>query len=199
MTRVSFFVPGIPQPGGSKRAFVTKGKDGKAKAVITEACKGSKEWRAAVAWSAKGAIPEPLTGPLEVSFKFILPRPKSHFCAAKAGSKLRQGAPTYHAVRPDLTKLIRSTEDALTGVAWHDDAQVARQSAEKTYGIAGCMIDIRRLPDRPDQEEWPDSEGKCLRCGHERKWHDDLLGCVKTGTEPDEWCDCGGFKSRPEE
>jgi Holliday junction resolvase RusA-like endonuclease len=34
---------------------------------------------------------------------------------------------------PDLTKLMRSTEDALTGILWVDDARITDQHARKRY------------------------------------------------------------------
>lgn len=37
-------------------------------------------------------------------------------------------------VRPDLDKLIRAVLDGLTGVAYEDDQQVIRITAQKAYG-----------------------------------------------------------------
>ena len=37
-------------------------------------------------------------------------------------------------VRPDLDKLIRAVLDGLTGVAYEDDQQVVRLTAQKAYG-----------------------------------------------------------------
>jgi Holliday junction resolvase RusA-like endonuclease len=60
---------------------------------------------------------------------------------------LRDDAPKTKASKPDLTKLIRSTEDALTGIAWNDDASVVHQVARKLYcdnknPNPGCLIEI---------------------------------------------------------
>jgi Holliday junction resolvase RusA-like endonuclease len=36
-------------------------------------------------------------------------------------------------VKPDLTKLLRAVEDALTGVVWRDDSQIIHQVVNKEY------------------------------------------------------------------
>ena len=46
---VSFLVPGIPQPGGSKRAFAFRRANGKLGVRVTDDAKGNKPWRAVVA------------------------------------------------------------------------------------------------------------------------------------------------------
>ena len=123
---VRFFVPGLPRPGGSKKGFyVPKLR----RVVITEDNKRSKDWRATVALVASQTVKEPLEGPLSVRFEFRLPRPKGHF--GKRG--IRPSAPEYPAVKPDTTKLIRSTEDAMSGIVWRDDAQIVSQVAIKRY------------------------------------------------------------------
>ena len=38
-------------------------------------------------------------------------------------------------MRPDLSKLIRATEDALTGIIYADDAQIVDIHAKKEYGL----------------------------------------------------------------
>lgn len=121
-------VPGIPQPGGSKRAFV-RGK----RAMIVDANAKARPWKDRViaeARSALGARPA-LDGPLHLAIEFRLPRPKGHF--GKKG--LRASAPNFPTSRPDATKLLRCTEDALTEAGvWRDDAQVVTQVVDKVYG-----------------------------------------------------------------
>jgi Holliday junction resolvase RusA-like endonuclease len=41
----------------------------------------------------------------------------------------------HHTTKPDTTKLLRATEDALRGIAWADDNQVCEQHAFKLYGM----------------------------------------------------------------
>jgi len=128
---VKLWVPGIPQPGGSKRGFVTKG----GRVAIVEDAKRNKDWRATVALAASKAMGEepPLTCALSLTIEFLFPRPKGHYGTGKNAGKVKPAAPWSHTTRPDLTKLIRSTEDALTRIVWLDDAQVYFQVAEKRY------------------------------------------------------------------
>jgi len=53
----------------------------------------------------------------------------------EAVKRLKKGKRVFPASRPDLTKLIRSVEDALTGILWRDDAQVISQVALKRYAM----------------------------------------------------------------
>jgi Holliday junction resolvase RusA-like endonuclease len=106
---ITIIVHGMPGPQGSKR-HVGKG-------VMIESSKKVKPWRqdvvAAAVEAHKGA--EALDGPLLVSMVFTLPKPKS-------APKRRR---TWADKKPDLSKLARSTEDALTtaGVI-RDDARI---------------------------------------------------------------------------
>jgi Holliday junction resolvase RusA-like endonuclease len=131
MTPIAFFVPGIPRPGGSKRAFF---KAGMKRPIITDDAKGNREWKAAVAdFAARAHTSAPLEGPLRLEIVFQVLRPKGHFGSGKNASRLKASAPAYPTVKPDVTKLVRSTEDALTGILWRDDAQVVEQVASKVY------------------------------------------------------------------
>lgn len=130
---VSFFVPGIPAPGGSKR-HIGGGR-------MIDASKRNRPWRTAVAefgmkaWNdacaANGWSIDPTAIPLAVVFHFTMPRPKAHY---RSNGEVKPNAPRFHSHAPDATKLVRSTEDALTGIVWRDDGQIARQSAAKHYG-----------------------------------------------------------------
>lgn len=134
MSRVAFHVPGIPAPGGSKK-FVGIGKKSGRAIIIDDAGKRNKDWRAAVAWAGKAAMQGRalLAGPLQVRFEFVMPRPKGHF-----GAKgLKPSAPAWPTVKPDALKLTRSSEDALTGIVWVDDAQIVKETIEKRYAAPG--------------------------------------------------------------
>ena len=146
---ITFFVPGLPQPGGSKRAFYIK-KLGRA--VITDANAKAKPWKATVAAYAREQYAgQPLDGPLKVTMIFTMPRPKYHF--GKHGRKAN--APIYHTVKPDSTKLLRSTEDALTGILWRDDSQVM-PAVTKVYGdLPGVQISVEPLLDFAGVETSP--------------------------------------------
>lgn len=123
---MEFFVPGIPAPGGSKR-HIGGGR-------IIEDCTRTKGWRACVALAAMQAGCTPMDGPLSVMMVFTMPRRKFHY---RKNGTLKPAAPACPTTKPDTTKLVRSTEDALTGICWHDDAQVVQQMSAKIYESAG--------------------------------------------------------------
>lgn len=128
--RVEIKVYGRPAPGGSKSGFVNK-RTGKVN--MAPASKYTKPWMINVAAVAKLQYwDRPMTGPVSLMITFKLLRPKSHW--TKTGDLSSAGRKRPHpTVKPDLTKLLRSTEDALTGIIWKDDAQVVRQSMAKRY------------------------------------------------------------------
>ncbi|MFA6046499.1 MAG: RusA family crossover junction endodeoxyribonuclease [Phycisphaerales bacterium] len=145
---ITFQVHGVPAPGGSKRGFFSPKTK---RVIITEDCKRSKPWRALVSSAALDAHQgEPLDGPLRLEVEFVLPRPKHHTGARG----LKASAPHFHVIAPDSTKLLRSTEDALKGICWHDDAQVAVQSVSKRYGPRpGAVVRVSRLVEPREREQ----------------------------------------------
>lgn len=126
---IMLYVPGLPQPQGSSRAFVVNGK-----ARITSANGKLKSWRVDVAKVAMDGKVEKLLGPVQVFVSFEFPRPKGHYGTGRNAGKLRDWAPYWHTSKPDADKLLRATLDALTGIAWRDDAQVAMAQCKKRYG-----------------------------------------------------------------
>lgn len=136
-------VYGKAAPAGSKRAFM---RPGMKQPIVVDANKAAKPWKQEVAAAARevyqGAL---LDGPLAVRFVFYRPRPQGHF--KKDGTLKAEGeraiAPT---ARPDVLKLSRGVEDALTGVIWRDDAQIVTETLEKRWGEpARCEIEIETL------------------------------------------------------
>jgi Holliday junction resolvase RusA-like endonuclease len=145
---VRFDVPGIPRPGGSKRGFVLPNSR---RVVIVDAG-GSKvrEWRSTVRMAAKEAMFDvkrtPSFSPIRLTVVFKIQRPKCHYGTGRNAEVLKASAPRWSTSKPDRTKLLRSTEDALVGVCWKDDSQVVTGSIEKTYSPnPGASIQI---------EEW---------------------------------------------
>jgi Holliday junction resolvase RusA-like endonuclease len=132
---LEFTCLGVPQPAGSKTGFHNKQTG---RTWVVDAAKKSKPWKLEVASAARAAMLAQgatgegllLNGPLTLDVSFHMPRPKGHFGARG----LRPSAPDYPTTRPDVTKLLRAVEDALTGVVWRDDAQVIFQYARKLYG-----------------------------------------------------------------
>ncbi len=130
---------GIPGPQGSKR-YLGRG-------IMVESSAKVKPWRLAVQYAAiesmGGAGAKMVRGPVSVEMVFTMPRPKS----AKKGSLPDR--------KPDISKLVRSTEDALTDAgAWEDDARVVHIIARKVFPsggdplaltVPGVFIHIRGL------------------------------------------------------
>lgn len=145
-------VYGDPAPQGSKSFKGTfNGKDGRQHAKLVESSKRVAPWRQDVKAAAEAAIDarniamrdypswEPMDAPLLLVVVFTLPAPKS----------LPKRRASYPSKLPDLSKLVRSTEDALTAAGiWKDDARVVECRALKTYpiGTLGAHPEALRSP-----------------------------------------------------
>lgn len=116
-------VIGVPAPQGSKtvmpngHAIEGSSKTGRAK---------HKSWRAAVTEAALTFVDDtgsaPLDGPITLNVEFRF--------APTAGDPHRH----RHQVKPDLSKLLRATEDALVDARIiRDDARIWRVSMSKRY------------------------------------------------------------------
>lgn len=144
---ITIRVYGEAGPQGSKR-FVGTSKAGRG--IMTESSAKVKPWREAVKWAAMQSGARGLDGPLWVSMVFTIKKPKS------APKRKR----TWPATKPDLSKLARSTEDALTDAGiWADDARVVEYlRLAKVYpgedrdalDRPGCVITIMT-----EAEAWP--------------------------------------------
>lgn len=127
-------VYGTPGPQGSKRSL--------GNGVMVESSKKVKPWRQDVKYAAIAATAQMtgwqlLHGPLAAEMVFTFARPKGHYRTGKFAHLLRDAAPTRPAFYPDLSKICRSTEDALTGVAWKDDALLVDLWLAKRYAGDG--------------------------------------------------------------
>jgi Holliday junction resolvase RusA-like endonuclease len=88
-----------------------------------------------------------LRGPVRMSAVFQFQRPANHYrrdgtlkpLNDALSSATSQEAPLYHCVKPDWSKLQRSTEDALSRVAYEDDARIVGGGCEKRW----CVGDER--------------------------------------------------------
>ena len=75
-------------------------------------------YKAALQLMVGQAIKTPLLGPIAVRIAFYLPRPKSLM------KKSSFAGPIPHTGQPDFANLLKSTQDALNEIAWHDDRQI---------------------------------------------------------------------------
>lgn len=131
---IAFTVFGIASGMGSKRAFVPRGWK---RPIITDSNRNLKSWQSLVADAASRAIAEHpdwkiIDGGVRLSLSFFLPRPKS-----------LKARVTAHTKAPDTSKLVRATEDALTGVVFVDDAQVIELLAIKRYADPSASPHVR--------------------------------------------------------
>lgn len=124
---LTFTVYGAAQPAGSKKAVPMGGRWG----VIDDNKKG-RPWKNQVAQQAGLAMAgrELFRGPISLTLTFHVRRPKGHF--GKRG--LLPSAPLFPTVKPDVLKLARAVEDALSGVVYNDDAQIVTEVLMKRYG-----------------------------------------------------------------
>lgn len=151
---VRFAVSGQPISQGSKSAYVVQGR-----AVLVELADkpkanrpagGLKRWRAHVGWQARIAMQQAklarFEGPVHLDVEFVLPRPPSHY--TKASGRLTKSAPDHPAL-PDLSKLVRAVEDAMSGIVYGDDRQIVTLNASKRYarkgGTGGALIHVGEL------------------------------------------------------
>jgi Holliday junction resolvase RusA-like endonuclease len=137
--RLEFTVSGVPEPQGSSKSFGFHLKDQGGRpiygrnnepmirTITTSDNPNLKAWRQLVADAAQRAIAATpgfvlFQGAVALDLTFELPRPKSLPKRVEA-----------HTKKPDASKLLRSTEDALTGVLWRDDAQLVEIRIRKRY------------------------------------------------------------------
>jgi len=144
---VEFTVYGVAKPAGSKKAFVNR-KTGRAQIKDDS---DNRTWRQEVALTAIAAMggDRPLTGPLAVEFVFYRPRPAGHYGSGRNQGTLKEAAPMYPVIRPDVLKLARLVEDALTGIVYQDDAQIVLEVLAKVYG-APERLDVTVTSHRGD-------------------------------------------------
>ena len=131
---IGIIIRGTPAPQGSKK-FVGLSKSGRG--ILAESSKKVRPWRQDVKAAAEqviellrvaGTFTRPLDGPLQVSMTFTLPKPAS-------APKRRR---TWPMRMPDLSKLVRSTEDALTDAGlWTDDARIVELNVRKVFPSEG--------------------------------------------------------------
>lgn len=127
MNVLQFSVNLRAEPQGSTKAFVIPGTN---RAIVTSANAKMKPFRSEVTRMAMATLAdmncaEPMLGkhvPAAISVVFYFTQPESI-----PKSRL------YPVVKPDIDKLLRAVLDALTGVAFKDDAQVVQTRTAKRY------------------------------------------------------------------
>jgi Holliday junction resolvase RusA-like endonuclease len=146
---VYFWVAGRPQQRGSKTAFKVGDK-----IAMTDSNKQSGPWMAAVRHEASVAYRgnKLLAGPIHLECQFFFKRPQADWGTGRNSGQLKASAPRYHIKQPDLSKLVRTIEDALTGVIYRDDKQITICESDKSWTETqeGVQIVVTELQDGYD-------------------------------------------------
>lgn len=142
---LDFFVRGTPAPGGSKKVVFIRDRTGHIvyrngwplHKIVDDGAHNA-AWKLDVERAARANHQgEPFSGPLRMVAEFLIQRPKWHHIGGKRSRPLRADAPTDHLQKPDCSKFLRSTEDAMTGVVYFDDHQVVQHSTGKRWADPG--------------------------------------------------------------
>jgi len=142
---ITFTVYGQAQPAGSKKAMpiyrngpngrqlVTRA-NGSPMIAVTDDNPKSRDWKQQVAHAASAAYRGPLlVCPIRFTLLVVRPRPKGHFNSR--GELNKSGRETPHPItKPDVLKLARAVEDAISGIVWNDDAQIVSEHLTKSWG-----------------------------------------------------------------
>lgn len=146
-----FDVYGTPAPQGSKK-FVGRTKTGRG--IMVESSKKVAPWRDSVIAAFHDSYSldtwDIITEPVYLRVTFSLQRPASHYRTGKNAHLLKDSAPQFPGKYPDLSKLIRSTEDGMTSAGvYADDALIVSISAHKVFAgslgalrVPGAQIEI---------------------------------------------------------
>lgn len=84
----------------------------------------------------------PCDGPVRVDIRAVFARPK------RLMFKKRPMLQEWHVGRPDADNVAKAASDALTGLAWRDDAQVCYLSVKKVYASGDEQPHTRITIDR---------------------------------------------------
>lgn len=129
---ISFTVPGLPRAQKRHRTYM-KGKGGKPLPFARNVDPSKQDKANFLAQCRRHAPDAPWTGPLRLTVVFLFPHPKTHYRTGKHSNELRPDAPSWHTSRPDTDNLCKLVKDALSGVFYRDDAQIAGLVATKCY------------------------------------------------------------------
>jgi len=159
MTRIEFFVPGKPRPQTRQKFRVAQrrgasgGKPGDYVPIPYGDSTGKEKSRVAsiclAAMAKASAVMH--NGPVALLVN-------AHFHVPTSLSKREAASRVWHTQKPDADNLLKLVKDALTGVAWHDDAQVFAPYPIKTWSQEqeGVEVVILQLDPAPEKavEEW---------------------------------------------
>ena len=138
---LKLWVPGTPRPQGSMALM--RSKDGSREVAkyptSTVAHRNSVVTHLSSHWDGG----DPIARPIKLLCVFEFPRPKGHWGTGRNADRLKGSAPAIHAQTPDLDKLLRLVNDALTiARVIEDDALVTAMVGRKVWA-AGKVAEGR--------------------------------------------------------
>ncbi len=157
---IAFVVRAVPlaQPrqrirvvhGGGKKKPFAMGYTAKLDPV--NAYKAAVSKAASHAMSGRDLAPQPLA----FDILYVLARPKNHYGTGKNAGQIKDSAPDFVAIKPDLDNLDKSTLDAMKGIMFVDDAEVCGGQRLKRYVRPGesPMVVISRYPTEWAEAAW---------------------------------------------
>jgi len=134
---------GKAEPAGSKRIGRNRAGD----PIVLDDNRKSKPWKGNVAAAAaeQYGLGRALACAVDVEMIFVMARRKGDFGTGRNAGVLKDNSPLQPVVMPDVLKLARGVEDALTGIVWRDDAQIVNEALSKVYGDKP-RVEIRVRP-----------------------------------------------------
>lgn len=117
-------------PVAKGRARTARGRNGAIShytPATTRAFESQIAARSAIAMTGRAIIEGPVH--LEIAFEFEPPKSWS-----KAKKKMARSGGIHHIVKPDLSNLQKSIEDAMNKIVYQDDSQIVSASTIKRYG-----------------------------------------------------------------
>lgn len=127
----------LPAPKGTqspphRRLFNIKGQEVSVRATVYDDDEHPvNAFKAAIVEAAKAAGVTPSDKPITLTYTAVFPRPLSMVWKKKPMPRV------LHTKKPDIDNVQKAIQDALTGIAWTDDAQVCGMLNPRKWIAAG--------------------------------------------------------------
>ncbi len=140
---IKFTVYGDPVAQPRQRHAAVRGKGGRVGVRnYTPKDHPVQDFKQAVQLEAtRSYIGSPIVGVVGITITFVVARPKS---------MRRKNTPmprVWHTVKPDIDNLAKAVFDALKGILWVDDSQIAKATLSKVYAAGDeqphVIIEVR--------------------------------------------------------
>ena len=132
-----FHVPGVAKTERKRQRMFTS-KSGRTVVGARTDEPDRQDFKARLAFFTRQAIPAPLCGPVVLELQVTRPCPKSMPKRATA----KNPWPWADIKRPDADNYVKICCDAMTGIAWNDDAQIIDLRVTKAFGEHGVTVTI---------------------------------------------------------